>query len=148
MKKGKFELILLLGAFILIVLGLMSPISNSLTVNKIDFAYQSISSKEFLNQYETILLGYQSFFGRFNVVLILILTGFLIFDKSKSATAVFTLFILYLVAFFIDRFLNGATLGKPIPTEYLIGYKFLLFGTFLLFVISFRNVLLASKREN
>lgn len=148
MKGNKTQIILFIGTYCLIILGLILPFSNSLTVDKINFAYRSLPSKEFNHHFETVELGIQTFLGIISLVITIILTGLMIFDKAKSGTAVFVLFIVYIFSLWAYNIINGTTFGKPIPTELLIGYKLLLFGTLLLFAIGFWKIIYIPKQTD
>ena len=131
MKKTKISKILELLIFAAIVVGLFLPYHYDISLEKVDFAYQSIQRRKFNYEYETIYLGIHTIFGWYNLAFAVILV--IVAKKRKEFGALLLLLLIYLVSLLVDAFLNNlAHLLDPMPYGSLYGGNVLVVGTLAL----------------
>lgn len=144
MAKSKYKVFICSIIYAIILTGLLLPYSNGLSYGKAEFAYKSTPSNEFNYRYDTTYLGFQSFFGMYNLVLVLVVT----FAKEvrKSLSTILILFIVYLISLLISNFLNSLSgIGGPYPDRFLTGRLVIVIGTIALFVFYLRESYLKEK---
>ena len=144
MKKSHIKILILLLIYVVIIVGLFLPYSYGLSFGKVAFAHQSIPSTEFKNRFETTYLGIQTYFGMYNLVLVVIFT---IGHKTyNDLRIVIILFIIYLLSLFSTHILNSFTgIGSPFSDSFLTGRSVIVLGTIALFGFYFRETL---KKEH
>jgi hypothetical protein len=144
MKKSHIKILILLLIYVVIIVGLFLPYSYGLSFGKVAFAHQSIPSTEFKNRFETTYLGIQTYFGMYNLVLVVILT--LSHKTYSDLRIVIILFIIYLLSLFSTHILNSFTgIGSPFSDSFLTGRAVIVLGTIALFGFYFRETL---KKEH
>lgn len=107
--------------------GIFLPYSSGLTLHSVN---ESSVPFEFANFHETVLSGYETFTGRCNVVVILLLSSiFFLTKKQWFKYLLIPIGILYILLLLLVFTSTLASFGKPHGDTLHIGFLLMFFGT-------------------